>query len=110
MRKVKVGGIPYQIRFSEDQRTVAPEYSEAMFLHGCASYHEHYIGLHNSKTPGEIEHTFFHELTHLIVDAYHIHNMTDENGEHLEDSIDLFGMGLADAIKSLGINIKDYIK
>jgi hypothetical protein len=110
MKRVKVGGVHYKINFVADPRVMGPKDCSQGWLYGLTDFRAKTITVYNDPSKAEQQITFFHELAHCIVDAYHIKNMRDEDGSHNEDAIDLLGVGLAEAFTSLGINILDKVK
>lgn len=111
MKKVKAGGVYYKIYFAADPRSFDPNKSvDSGWAWGQTNFINRTIRLYNCPDKHEQRVTFFHELTHAIVDAYHITELSDNDGKHNESNIDLMGLGLKEALESLGIDILEYIK
>ena len=110
MTSVQVAGITVAIEFFSDKRLVATEgYNDGPIL-GESNESKHTIHIYDSPHPGEVEITFYHELMHQLVGMYHIRDIRNKDGSHVEDSIDLLAVGLQEALSSLGIDIKEYIR
>ena len=108
MKRVKVGGTYFKIVHRPDPRALDPNAVAAHTTSWCwgeTDYSARTIRLWDGADKDVRAVTFYHELAHAIVDAYHIKSMRNEDGTHDEDNIDRLAVGLKEAMQSLGVDI-----
>ncbi len=104
---IKVGGIPYRVKWCKTMKHVEHEGQRMESLFGQTHFAKHSIRVAKDTPPERQQETLMHELVHCIVLHYQINEMVDENGVHIERAVDLMATGIMEVLTSLGISLPD---
>lgn len=105
IKTTKVGGSPYTVEFVDGFHKVSHYDESHPGLRGETAYYKFSIRV-DSQLPVERQRrTLMHELIHAVIENYHVRELRDEDGKHLETPIDQLAIGLCEALEGLGVEL-----